>query len=188
MGVVLACGPSSLSSRTLPVCLALLAAGLWAYSVVLIRQLSGSVSTAAQMLLNNSVFLVLCGAAAPWWWQLPSGRELMLMALVGIAGCAAQYLLYDGIRRAPASVAAPLEYTGLLWSFALGFVIWGDVPAPAVFIGAGLICLSGLLVIVGEWRAASATVGPTHATASPAIAEDMPTAGGYSDPGVAPAP
>jgi hypothetical protein len=39
---------------------------LWAYSVVLIRQLSSSVSTAVQMLLNNSVFLVLCAAVAPW--------------------------------------------------------------------------------------------------------------------------
>jgi drug/metabolite transporter (DMT)-like permease len=146
----------------------------------LIRQLSSSVSTATQMLLNNSVFLVLCAAVAPWWWQLPSGRELMLMALVGIAGCAAQYLLYDGIRRAPASVVAPLEYTGLLWSFILGFAIWGDVPAPAVFMGAGLICASGLPVIAFEWRAARTTAGPTPATAtSPGFVADMPIAGSH---------
>jgi drug/metabolite transporter (DMT)-like permease len=106
----------------------------------------------------------------------------MLMVLVGIAGCAAQYLLYDGIRRAPASVAAPLEYTGLMWSFALGFVIWGDVPAPAVFIGAGLICVSGLLVIVGEWRAASAAAGCTPATGGPGITANMPIAGSHSGP------
>lgn len=56
------------------------------------------------------------------------------------------------MRRVPASLAAPLEYTGLLWSFALGYLIWGDVPAQAVFLGAGLIVLSGALVVLGEWQ------------------------------------
>jgi hypothetical protein len=33
-------------------------------------------------------------------------------------------------------------------------VIWGDIPVPAVFIGAGLILLAGMLVVVAERRAA----------------------------------
>jgi drug/metabolite transporter (DMT)-like permease len=164
-GVVLACGPTS-AGRGLSVGLALIAAALWALSVVLMRRLTASVPTATQMLANNSVFLALCAASSPWWWQAPAGGgELALLALVGLLGCAAQYLLCEGLRRAPASVAAPLEYSGLLWAFALGFLIWGDVPATGVFAGAGLIVLSGLLILALEARAAKAASPPEPAPA-----------------------
>jgi drug/metabolite transporter (DMT)-like permease len=98
------------------------------------------------------VFLAVCGIAWPWWGGLPGGPALLLLLGIGLAGFVAQYLLYEGIRRARASVVAPLEYTGLLWSFALGFAIWGDVPAPGVVAGAALIILSGLLIIAMEER------------------------------------
>jgi drug/metabolite transporter (DMT)-like permease len=149
LGVVLACHPHGLDA-SLPMVLLLLGAGLWAWSVVLTRQLSSAVSTATQLLFNNAVFLVVCGIAWPWWGGLPSGRALLLLLGIGLVGFVAQYLLYEGIRRARASVVAPLEYTGLLWAFALGFAIWGDIPEPAVFAGAALIILSGLLIIAME--------------------------------------
>ena len=63
-----------------------------------------------------------------------------------------QFLIYEGIRRAPASVVAPLEFTALLWSFLLGYAIWRDIPGAPVFLGVGFILLSGLLIVLGEWR------------------------------------
>jgi drug/metabolite transporter (DMT)-like permease len=165
-GVVLACGPASRASAT-AVGLAILAAALWALSVVLMRQLTASVSTATQMLANNAVFLTLCAAMAPWWWRMPDGGEIGCMALVALAGLVAQYLLYEGLRRVPASLAAPLEYSGLLWSFALGYLIWGDAPAPAVVAGAGLITVGGALVLLPEWQPQppSGAAAKTSATA-----------------------
>ncbi|MFL5334092.1 MAG: DMT family transporter [Geminicoccaceae bacterium] len=151
LGVLLACAPTGLADP-MAVGLALIGAVLWAYSVVLIRELSASVSTPVQMLTNNTVFLVLCAITVPWWWDLPTGRELLLLMLVGITGLAAQHLLYEGLRCAPASLAAPLEYTGLLWAFALGFLIWNDVPSTTVLLGAALIVVSGAVLIFGEWR------------------------------------
>jgi drug/metabolite transporter (DMT)-like permease len=49
-----------------------------------------------------------------------------------------------------------VEYTALLWAFGLGYAIWGDIPSPAVFAGAGLILFSGLLMVVSEHRRARA--------------------------------
>jgi hypothetical protein len=37
-------------------------------------------------------------------------------------------------------------------------LIWGDIPVPAVFIGAGLILLAGMLLVVAERRAARVLV------------------------------
>lgn len=151
MGALIACRPGGLAPGG-PAALALLAAALWAYAIVLIRDLAARIPATAQMLLNNSVFLVLCAVTLPWWWVTPGTGELALMLLVGVGGALGQYLLYQGIQRAPASLLAPLEYTGLLWAFCLGFLIWGDVPPAEVTLGAALIVVSGTLVVLGEWR------------------------------------
>jgi len=167
-GVTIACGPAG-SAEPGPVALALLAAALWAFAVVLIRQLALSVPTSAQMLANNAVFLVMCGMAMPWWWQWPTRRDLLLLLLVGSGGMLAQYLLYEGIRRAPASVTSPLEFTGLLWSFWLGMLVFGDLPGPSVVLGMVLIVVSGGLVIHSELRERRGSV-PSR-TAAPADTE-----------------
>ena len=52
------------------------------------------------------------------------------------------------MKRAPASVIAPFEYTSLVWAFVLGYLIWGDVPRDEVFVGAALIFAAGVLIIV----------------------------------------
>lgn len=39
----------------------------------------------------------------------------------------------------------------LVWAFLLGLAIWGDVPDAAVFGGAGVILLSGLMVTGTEF-------------------------------------
>jgi len=75
---------------------------------------------------------------------------LLLLASVGALGGFAQYLLFEGMKRTPASILAPLEYTSLLWAFALGFAIWGDVPRREVFFGAALIIAAGLLIVGTE--------------------------------------
>jgi drug/metabolite transporter (DMT)-like permease len=150
-GVLIACRPGEFHQSG-ATGLALIAAGLWAYTTILIRQIVHLETTAVQMLISNAGFLVVCGALMPWQWQTPSGPQLGLMLLVGSLGAAGQFMSTEGIRRAPASVVAPISFSSLIWSFLLGLIIWGDVPRPAVFLGAGLILFSGLLVTAAEWR------------------------------------
>ncbi len=38
----------------------------------------------------------------------------------------------------------------LLWAFLLGYVVWHDIPVPAVLAGAGLIVAAGALLVVTE--------------------------------------
>ena len=63
-------------------------------------------------------------------------------------------MLFEGVRLAPASVMSTVEYTGLVWAFALGWLIWGDVPDLATTAGAALIFASGLFLLAAEHRAA----------------------------------
>lgn len=151
VGVLIACKPD-VRAPAGAIGLALLAAALWAGSMILIRQIALMESTLVQMMTSSFCFVVLTGPAMLWFWKTPEPTQFILMASIGTLGAVAQFLLIEGIKRAPASVVSPLEFTALVWSFVLGYVIWGDVPAINVFGGAGLILVSGALIIVGEWR------------------------------------
>jgi len=48
------------------------------------------------------------------------------------------------------SVLAPFEYTSLVWAFILGYLIWADIPAQNVVVGAVMILGAGLIIIVSE--------------------------------------
>jgi len=150
IGVIVACQPGG-DVSAVPVLLTLLAALLWAYSNILVRQISAFETTMMQMLFSNAAFVVFCAATLPWTWTHPGAWEIALMVAIGIAGAGAQYILLESFRLAPASLIAPFEYTSLLSAFALSFLIWGDVPRLAVFLGAALIIASGALVIGAEW-------------------------------------
>jgi drug/metabolite transporter (DMT)-like permease len=149
-GVVVACWPAALDAWW-PVGLVLLAALLLAYSMILIRQIARAEPTLVQMLVANTTFLILCGAAMPWAWVTPDLIGLALMLLVGVIGAAGQFTIIESIRQVPASVVAPLEFTALVWSFLLGYAIWGDVPDWPVFVGAALILASGTMIVTSEW-------------------------------------
>ena len=148
-GVVIASGPSG-SMSLIPVLLTLLAAFLWGCTNVLIRLLSRSTTTLTLMLASNILFVAVCGAALPWTWVSPNAFGFVLMVSLGLVGGLGQYFLFEGYRLAPVSTVAPLEYVSLIWAFAWGYVIWGDVPAVAVIVGAVLILASGLALIWSE--------------------------------------
>jgi drug/metabolite transporter (DMT)-like permease len=151
VGVFIACDPSNLG-LSLPILLVLLAAFLWALSIVLLRKIALNERTIIQVVLNNAFFLVVAGVPLFWLWKTPDLVQVLLMVLVGVLGGLAQFTLFEGMKRAQASIVAPFEYTSLVWSFALGYLIWADIPRPAVIAGASLIVLAGVIMVITERR------------------------------------
>jgi drug/metabolite transporter (DMT)-like permease len=149
MGVFVACDPARLG-LSMSVLLVLAAAVLWGIAVVLMRKTAMQERTMIQIILNNFFFLVFSAAPACLLWETPSWEQLLLLISVGALGGVAQYLLFEGMKRASVSIVAPFEYTSLVWAFALGFLIWGDVPRREVFLGAALIVSAGLLIVGNE--------------------------------------
>jgi drug/metabolite transporter (DMT)-like permease len=149
VGVFIACDPANLG-LSLPVVLVLIAALLWALSIVLMRRIALQERTLIQLVLNNGFFLVFAGVPLFYFWVTPHLDELAMLIGVGALGGIAQFALFEGMKRAPASVIATFEYTALVWAFALGWLIWSDVPRDEVFVGAALIIGAGLLMITGE--------------------------------------
>ena len=151
VGVVLAARPHG-GGPLLPVICVGTAAVIWAYAMILMRQISAELRGWDQVFVIAVLFLIGCGASLPFVWKTPSLPALLLMLALGVLSTIAQLLLIEGVKLAQASVVAPMEFSGLLWSFVFGYVIFGDVPAVGVFLGAGLILTSGAMVVTSELR------------------------------------
>jgi S-adenosylmethionine uptake transporter len=57
-----------------------------------------------------------------------------------------EFLMRCSSRTAPPATIAPLEYTALLWAFALDWLWWSAVTDAPLLAGAFLIAASGLLL------------------------------------------
>lgn len=133
--------------------LVLLAAALWGYGVILMRQIARRESSLLQITYINAVFLVGSGIACLFDWRTPDAGQLALLGAVAVLGGLGQFCLFEAARGAPAAILATVEYSSLLWAFVLGFLIWGDIPSAAVFGGGALILCAGLLLVAVERRA-----------------------------------
>jgi S-adenosylmethionine uptake transporter len=150
-GVLVAANPTGVADIT-PALLALLAALSWALSTLLARSLTKGISTAAMMVGSNFSFAVACALLAPTLFVWPDRREFVLMIAVGFVGCLGQYLWFEGMRRAQASLLAPLEYTMLAYAIFWGWLIFGDLPGLRTLSGAAIILVGGLLTLLLEAR------------------------------------
>lgn len=155
VGVIVAANPAY-SPNLIPAIMCLVAGFFWACSTILVRIVSRSETTLTQMFATSLLFGIACSAFFPWVWQWPDATGWGLMLALGLIATLGQYLLYEGFRCAPVSALAPVEYTGLIWAFLYGYLIWAEVPAVNVFVGALLIVASSLVLVFWERRAEAA--------------------------------
>ena len=135
-GVVLAADPGG-DIKLVPALMVLFAAFCWALTNILVRMISRTESTTTQMVASNFLFACACAPVLPFVWVTPSGLEIVLLAALGVVGGLGQAFVFEGFRHAPASAIAPFEYTALIWAFVFGWLIFGEIPKPVVFAGAG---------------------------------------------------
>ena len=91
-------------------------------------------------------------AIAAWEWP-DTALEWTVACLLGVFGALGHHLLALAHRYAPASVTAPFLYQQVLYMAVFGYVVFGDIPAPAVGIGAAIVVTSGLYLFYRERRA-----------------------------------
>lgn len=91
-------------------------------------------------------------ALAGWEWP-DTALEWTVACLLGVFGAIGHHLLALAHRYAPASVTSPFLYQQVLYMAIFGYLVFGDVPAPAVGVGAAIVVASGLYLFYRERRA-----------------------------------
>lgn len=154
-GVLLALKPST-AALTAPALVALTGSLLYAVSLIITRVLR---NTANVVLVSSQVAMtaVFGLIAAPFGWVTPPLGDFALMVLFGVLAMGGLPSVNMSLRRAPASVVVPYQYTTIVWGVVLGYVIFGDEPKAHVLAGAAIIIAAGLFIFFREQRSVSRT-------------------------------
>lgn len=139
-------GPEALIGVICAVTAAVASAG----STIQTRRLTGSETNSAIVFYFSLISAIGGLATLPFGWAALTANQYAALVAVGLLGGIGHLLLTESFRLAPASVVAPFDYTSILWAFILGYAVFGEVPLPVVFAGAGIVTLAGLFVIFRE--------------------------------------
>lgn len=94
--------------------------------------------------------VLIPGLIMPFIAKTPESSELLLFLMVGISGGLGQFFLTSAFSKAPASLVAMFNYTGLIWAALFDIAIWKNIPGVTVFVGAAIILSANLYIVHRE--------------------------------------
>lgn len=95
---------------------------------------------------------LICLPVLPFFWVDIRTEDLWRFFGNALFGTAGITLITQAFRLAPPAVVAPIDYTGLIWATALGWLFWNEIPDLATYFGAAVIVASGIVIILRESR------------------------------------
>ncbi len=128
---------------------ALASALVFALTFILLRRIRTGESDAALLVVLLGVLNILALAMilAGGGFRPVGGRDLALAALAGAALALGHLLVIRAGRSGDVSIIAPFQYSQIVWAGLYGLLLFGTPVEPQVAIGAGIIILSGWLVL-----------------------------------------
>ena len=115
------------------------------------------------MAMYMVLFLLLFSAGpAVAVWQWPSLDHLPYLVAIGVFGTFSQRCLARAFHAADASVVVSFDYLRLPIAALIGFLFFAEIPDVWVWAGAGVICVSSILLARGESAAERRRAGSSR--------------------------
>ena len=147
--ILLRPGPGSFQPAAL---LALAAALILGFEIILIKRLSGREPPLQILLINNVMGLAIASLAVLAVWTPPTGAQWGALVGVGLMMASAQACFVNSLARAEASLVVPFSYGTLVFAALYDFGVFGVVPDGVSVIGAAVIIAGAALL---AWREAA---------------------------------
>ncbi len=148
IGVLLITNPAA--GISVPALLMLGAALTWAMVAGMTRILGETENTSTMLFYTLIGFVFILLVPQYWVWSALNLEDYLLVTAVALFGVIAQFSVTKAYAIASPSLIAPFEYTALIWSAALGYLVWNDIPDAYAVTGAFLIIGSGVYIIHRE--------------------------------------
>lgn len=136
----------------------LLTAFTFAAQYIVTRRLAGE-DPYTTLIWSGAVGSICLTLALPFivptaWPVLAALTPAQWAVLIGTGfwGCLGHLLQIQAYRHAPASMLAPFLYFQIVSAAALGWLIWGQFPDALSWLGIAVICASGIVIALMEWR------------------------------------
>ncbi|MBN36551.1 MAG: hypothetical protein CMM46_17585 [Rhodospirillaceae bacterium] len=82
----------------------------------------------------------------PGHWGPVSDIHFLMIVSAGLIAGTAHFLIILAYRRAQASLVAPFEYASVPIAVVMGYLVFGDIPTTAVWVGMAMIIVAGTLL------------------------------------------
>jgi drug/metabolite transporter (DMT)-like permease len=151
-GALIVIRPGAEGLITAGAMMTLLSAAFWGLALCLIKLLSRTETSVAITFYAATALIPVTLVAALPVWRTPSLEILGWLAVVGALGTVGQLSLSQAMRLAEATVVMPIDFTRLLWSALLGFVLFAETPDLATVVG-GSVIFSSVIYIAYRERA-----------------------------------
>jgi drug/metabolite transporter (DMT)-like permease len=83
-------------------------------------------------------------------WSRPSGAAVLILFCAGLGLLGGNYWIVVAMRYGDIATVAPFRYSVILWAVVAGFVVWGEIPDLATWIGIAVVSGAGLYTLVRE--------------------------------------
>ena len=114
---------------------------------IIIRRLAGTDHPATSIFYSVLLGSIVMSAVMPFIWTMPAtmGDWALLLSL-GALGGLGHYCVARALTYASANFIAPFNYTQMIGSVIVGYLLFGEVPDLYTWLGTALIIGAGLLV------------------------------------------
>jgi drug/metabolite transporter (DMT)-like permease len=110
----------------------------------------------ASIALSFAVVSSIVGlVTALFGWADLDSQTFALLVAAGLLGGMGHVLMTEAVARAPVSLLAGYEYTGIIWAFLFDFALLGIVLDAWAVSGAGVVVLAAMTVAYGQGRFAA---------------------------------
>ena len=151
-GVFIVANPG-VDSLTLGALFALLNAIMLGTVTVAVRGMTRTESVKTLLIWQLATVTIFHSVLLLFGVKLPTPHDLFLFVMCGLANLIGQVFWTKALMLAPATAVSPFFYFMLVWAAAIGFVVWHEVPTPALLAGSCIVVASGLFLLWHEAQA-----------------------------------
>lgn len=114
---------------------------------ILIRRLAGIDHPATSVFYSVLLGAILMSIWLPFVWKTPvSLTDWLLLCSLGVFGAMGHYCVAKAMTYASANFVAPFNYTQMIGSVIVGYLMFAEVPDFYTWLGTAVIIAAGLMV------------------------------------------
>lgn len=152
LGVLIVVQPEGSTIPPAGVAIGLVAATVVSAINITLRQIGQTESATTTVFWFTLLSAVPFGALVPILGKPHDAGVFGLLLALGLMGGLAQLASTASLRLAPVAVVLPMDYSSLIWSALIGWLVFATPPTPHLWLGAPLIIASGIYIVYREQK------------------------------------
>ena len=80
-------------------------------------------------------------------WRAPDPLDWLLFVALGFTATAALWCVILAVRHARPAFVAPIDYIRIIWTIAVGWLFWNEIPDSTTWLGILVIAACGLYIV-----------------------------------------